>query len=156
MTYDDFKAKHKENVLKGFDDIDGRDYWAEFKADLHTLLADERKPLELQIDALKKRICAGICGVDFPGFVNGEHMPRCPFRTPCKRAHAPVSIPALYEDGIKSIQCGNCDIQVPLIPPTTEKQKCDECGKPCDCTNRAAQHLNHLCRSKYHDPGWYE
>jgi len=49
MTYDDFKAKHKANVLKGFDDIDGRSYWAEFKADLHTLLADERKPLELQV-----------------------------------------------------------------------------------------------------------
>ena len=49
MTFDDFKAKHKENVLKGFDGIDGRDYWAEFKADLHTLLAHERKPLELQI-----------------------------------------------------------------------------------------------------------
>lgn len=53
MTYDDFKAKHKANVLKGFDDIDGQDYWAEFKADLHILLADERKLLELQIDEIK-------------------------------------------------------------------------------------------------------
>jgi hypothetical protein len=49
MTYDDFKAKHKENVLKGFDDLDGKDYWAEFKADLHILLASERKVLELQV-----------------------------------------------------------------------------------------------------------
>jgi hypothetical protein len=62
MTYDDFKAKHKENVLKGFDDIDGRDYWAEFKADLHTLLADERKPIELQIDELKKALYAECVG----------------------------------------------------------------------------------------------
>src|SRR5215510_7546153 len=35
-------------------------------------------------------------------------------------------------------------------------QKCDECGKPCDCIERPSQHLNHLCRSKDHDPGWYE
>lgn len=35
-------------------------------------------------------------------------------------------------------------------------RKCDECGKPCDCTERPAQHLNHLCRSKGHNPGWYE
>lgn len=56
MTYDDFKAKHKENVLKGFDDLDGKDYWAEFKADLHILLADERKPLELQLNEVTKQL----------------------------------------------------------------------------------------------------
>lgn len=55
MTYDDFKAKHKENVLKGFDGIDGRDYWVEFKADLHMLLADERKILELQVKDLTEK-----------------------------------------------------------------------------------------------------
>lgn len=92
--------------------------------------------LNLQVYEFKSRICAGICGADFPGFAAGEHMPRCPFRTPCQRAHAPVSMPALYEDGIRSIQCGNCDIQVPLIPPMTEKR--DESSPTwksnCKCT----------------------
>lgn len=76
-------------------------------------------------DELKKTICAGICGVDFPGFAVGEHMLRCPFRTTCQRPHTPTSSPALYADGIRSIQCGNCEIQVPLLPPATEKRKCE-------------------------------
>lgn len=92
------------------------------------------REINLQIDELKRTICLGICGVDFPGFQYGEHMPRCPLRTPCQRAHTPTSMPALYQDGIRSIQCGNCDIQIPILPPVTEKRvevvpkKCAVCG----------------------------
>jgi ribosomal protein L40E len=96
----------------------------------YTKLRADYEATLLQVDELKERICAGICGVDFPGFEAGEHMTRCPLRTPCKRPHTPVSIPTLYEDGIKSIQCGNCEIQIPLLPLATERPNhvCEKCG----------------------------
>lgn len=90
-------------------------------SDVARLIA-ERDMALLQIDKLKRTICAGICGVDFPGFQYGEHMPRCPLRTPCQRAHTLTSMPALYQDGVRGIQCGNCDTLIPNVPPITENR----------------------------------
>ncbi len=43
MTRMEFEKKHKPNLLKGFDDLDGRDIWLEFVADLTAVIHDERE-----------------------------------------------------------------------------------------------------------------
>lgn len=46
MTRAEFEKKHKSNLLKGFDDLDGKDLWKEFSEDLTALLAHERRNQE--------------------------------------------------------------------------------------------------------------
>ena len=43
MTRAEFERKHKANLLHGFDDLDGKDLWKEFSADLSSLLSHERR-----------------------------------------------------------------------------------------------------------------
>lgn len=45
MTRAEFESKHRANVKQGFDTLDGKEVWKEFKADLTELLDSERKRL---------------------------------------------------------------------------------------------------------------
>jgi hypothetical protein len=47
MTKTQFEKKHKSNVLQGFDGLDGKDVWKEFKEDLAELLKSERDRLAI-------------------------------------------------------------------------------------------------------------
>lgn len=43
MTRSEFEKKHRANIKQGFDDLDGKEVWKEFKADLTELLKSERE-----------------------------------------------------------------------------------------------------------------
>lgn len=47
MTRIEFEKKHRANVKQGFDDLDGKEVWKEFKADLTELLNSERARLAI-------------------------------------------------------------------------------------------------------------
>lgn len=47
MTRTEFERKHRANVKQGFDGLDGKEVWKEFKADLGELLSSERARLAI-------------------------------------------------------------------------------------------------------------